>query len=66
MKKTQISQFIGGHLMRNKLIKKFVSSVVIACLLFSSFGVAFGATAASTTKDIKGHWAEAQISSWID
>ena len=34
-------------------------------MLFSSFGVAFGADA-SPVSDIKGHWAEAQISSWID
>jgi hypothetical protein len=51
--------------MKNKLLKKLVSSLVISCLLFSSFGVAFGASTSATT-DIKGHWAEAQISASID
>jgi ethanolamine utilization microcompartment shell protein EutS len=51
--------------MRSKLFKKFVSSLVIACLLFSSYGVALAATA-SVKSDIKGHWAEAQISAWMD
>jgi hypothetical protein len=51
--------------MRNKLLKKLVSSMVIACLLFSSFGVAYGASA-SVTSDIKGHWAETQIAAWMD
>jgi hypothetical protein len=51
--------------MNKRSIKKLVSSLVIACMLFSSFGVAFGATA-SATSDIKGHWAESQISAWID
>ncbi|MCD9024757.1 S-layer homology domain-containing protein [Cohnella silvisoli] len=51
--------------MKNKVFKKVVSFLVVACLLFSSFGVAFGASAA-VTSDIKGHWAEAQISAWMD
>jgi hypothetical protein len=51
--------------MKNKSLKKLGSSLVIACLLFSSFGVAFGAST-SVKSDIKGHWAEAQISAWID
>ncbi|MDB5052429.1 MAG: hypothetical protein JWM44_479 [Bacilli bacterium] len=51
--------------MKKKLFKKLVSSLVIACLLLSSFGVALGAST-SVTSDIKGHWAEAQLSAWMD
>ncbi|NOV04803.1 RCC1 domain-containing protein [Paenibacillus planticolens] len=51
--------------MRNTLVKKLLSLIVIACLLFSSFGVAFGATAAGTS-DLQGHWAASKISAWID
>ncbi|MGF7047716.1 hypothetical protein J2T13_002221 [Paenibacillus sp. DS2015] len=49
--------------------KTFVSSLLIIMMLFSSFGVAFGAGASTTTStksDIKGHWAESEISAWID
>ncbi|QGQ97957.1 S-layer homology domain-containing protein [Paenibacillus psychroresistens] len=49
--------------MKNKSFKKLVSSLLIAVMLFSSFGVVFGATAST---DVKGHWAESQISAWID
>ncbi|QGQ98117.1 hypothetical protein EHS13_26140 [Paenibacillus psychroresistens] len=51
--------------MKNKFIKLIVSKLLIACLVFSSVGMAFAATAATTT-DIKGHWAEPQITSWIE
>ncbi|MBW7457581.1 S-layer homology domain-containing protein, partial [Paenibacillus sepulcri] len=51
--------------MKNKTIRMFALSLVSVCLLFSSFGVAFGDTA-SAALDIKGHWAESQISGWID
>lgn len=51
--------------MRNVLVKKLLSIIVMTCLLFSSFGVAFGATA-SGPSDIKGHWAASNISAWID
>jgi hypothetical protein len=51
--------------LKNKFFKKLISSLLIAVMLFSSYGAAFGATASATT-DIKGHWAESQISSWID
>ncbi|TXK66922.1 S-layer homology domain-containing protein, partial [Paenibacillus sp. N3.4] len=51
--------------MRNKLSKKLISIIVMTCLLFSSFGVAFGA-ATFTVSDIQGHWAENNISKWID
>lgn len=45
--------------------RKLVSTLLIAVILFSSFNVAFGA-AESSKSDIKGTWAESQISSWID
>ena len=51
--------------MKHKFIKIIVSKLLIACLVFSSVGMAFAATAATTT-DIKGHWAEAEITSWIE
>ncbi|BBH22996.1 hypothetical protein Back11_43410 [Paenibacillus baekrokdamisoli] len=51
--------------MKNKLFKKLVSSLVMACLLLSSFGVAMAATT-SVASDIKGHWAESEISAWMD
>ncbi|MEX2460523.1 MAG: S-layer homology domain-containing protein [Paenibacillaceae bacterium] len=51
--------------MKSKLLKVFVSKLLIACLVFSSLGMAFAASV-STTTDIKGHWAESQISSWIE
>ncbi|ULO05203.1 S-layer homology domain-containing protein [Paenibacillus sp. 19GGS1-52] len=50
--------------MKKKSIKMSVLSLFFACMLFSSFGVAFGATA-SQASDIKGHWAESQINTWI-
>jgi hypothetical protein len=64
-KNTKIFATTRRKIMKNKVIKKFLSTVVITCMLFSSFGVAFGASA-SATSDIKGHWAESQISAWID
>jgi hypothetical protein len=51
--------------MKNKSIKKLVSALLIVCMMFTSFSVALGA-AATATSDITGHWAESQISSWID
>ncbi|SFA77342.1 Cadherin-like beta sandwich domain-containing protein [Cohnella sp. OV330] len=51
--------------MNHSLFKRLVSFLVIACLLFSSYGVAFGASA-SEISDIKGHWAEDEISAWLD
>jgi hypothetical protein len=53
------------HTMKRKLLRVLVSKLLIACLVFSSLGVAFAATVATTT-DIKGHWAETQISAWIE
>ncbi|MRN52275.1 S-layer homology domain-containing protein [Paenibacillus monticola] len=50
--------------MKKRSIKMSVLSLIFACMLFSSFGVAFGATA-SQASDIKGHWAESQINTWI-
>ena len=50
--------------MKKISIKMSVLSLFFACMLFSSFGVAFGATA-SEPSDIKGHWAESQINTWI-
>ncbi|CAK4852139.1 unnamed protein product [Aphanomyces euteiches] len=39
----------------------------MVCMLFSSFGVAFGAPASATAaSDIKSHWAETQITAWVD
>ncbi|NRF90169.1 S-layer homology domain-containing protein [Paenibacillus frigoriresistens] len=51
--------------MKNRLFKRVLPSLVMASLLFSSTGVALGASA-SATPDIKGHWAEDQISAWMD
>ena len=51
--------------MKSRLLKVLVSKLVIACLVFSSLGMAFAATG-TTPSDIKGHWAEAQISTWVD
>ncbi|BBH23452.1 hypothetical protein Back11_47970 [Paenibacillus baekrokdamisoli] len=51
--------------MKNKSIMKLVSSFLLVCMLLSSVSVAFGATA-TTTSDIKGHWAESQINAWIE
>ena len=34
-------------------------------MVFSSLGMAFAATG-TTPSDIEGHWAEAQISTWVD
>ncbi|WP_229522131.1 YDG domain-containing protein [Paenibacillus monticola] len=45
--------------------KKYVATLLTVIMIFSSFGVAFGATV-STTSDIKGHWAEGEMSAWID
>lgn len=45
--------------------KKLVTTLLITVLLFSSFNVAFGA-AESSKSDIKGTWAESQVSDWID
>lgn len=51
--------------MKSRLLKVLVSKLVIACLVFSSIGMAFAA-AGTTPSDIKGHWAEAQILTWVD
>jgi hypothetical protein len=51
--------------MKRKSVGKWMSILVIACMLFTSSGTAFGAGAVSDS-DIKGHWAESQISSWIE
>ena len=45
--------------------KNLVSTLLIIVMLVSSFNVAFGATESSRS-DIKGTWAESQISTWID
>jgi len=41
---------------------RIVSLFLAVCLIFSSFNTTFGASAS----DIKGHWAEDQISNWMD
>ena len=52
--------------MQNRTFKKFVSTMVVAFLLLSSLGTAMAApTSVSTDSDIKGHWAEAQITAWM-
>jgi hypothetical protein len=48
-----------------KALRKFVSAILIASMLLSSFSIAYGATAQATS-DIKGHWAEDQITAWMD
>ncbi|GFZ97239.1 hypothetical protein GCM10008018_49500 [Paenibacillus marchantiophytorum] len=48
-----------------KYTRKLISTLLIAVMLFSSFNVVFGATVLSES-DIKGTWAENQISTWID
>ncbi|OAB40249.1 YDG domain-containing protein [Paenibacillus antarcticus] len=45
--------------------RNFLSTLLIIVMLFSSFNVAFGATESSKS-DIKGTWAETQISNWMD
>jgi hypothetical protein len=50
-------------MLKNNTIKKIVSTLLITVMLFTSVGVAFGAAGSS---DIKGHWAESQISKWTD
>ncbi|MBP1995098.1 DUF4838 domain-containing protein [Paenibacillus eucommiae] len=45
---------------------KYTAICLIICMIFSSFGTAFGAEAKSDSKsDLKGHWAEAQMNSWM-
>jgi hypothetical protein len=55
--------------MKNKVIKRLVSSFLVFCMLFTSVSVALGATAvtkSTSTSDISGHWAEAQIKAWTE
>jgi hypothetical protein len=49
--------------MKSALVRKFTIGILILCMLFSSLGFVF---AASSTSDIKGHWAESQLNSWIE
>lgn len=49
--------------MKNTSFKKLFSSFLIVGMLFLSFNSAF---AIAATSDSKGHWAESQISRWID
>jgi hypothetical protein len=51
--------------MKNKSFKKLLSSFLILSMLLLSISSAFVA-AATSTSDIKGHWAENEISAWID
>ncbi|WP_171654868.1 S-layer homology domain-containing protein, partial [Paenibacillus foliorum] len=51
--------------MRKKWVQNSTVFIVIACLLFSYFGAAVQAKASDAT-DIQGHWAQNQISAWID
>jgi hypothetical protein len=51
--------------MKNKSIKKLLSSFLMISMLLLTFSATFTAAAASKS-DIKGHWAESQISAWID
>ncbi|MEQ4486223.1 S-layer homology domain-containing protein, partial [Cohnella silvisoli] len=46
-----------------KRMRKVMVVLLSLCLIFSSFGMA---AAKEQSSDIKGHWAEQQITSWID
>ncbi|MDB5054142.1 MAG: hypothetical protein JWM44_2192 [Bacilli bacterium] len=50
--------------MRNHQIMKLLSVLMIVCIMFTSFGVVFGATTAAVT-DISNHWAKTQVTDWI-
>ncbi|MDB5054725.1 MAG: hypothetical protein JWM44_2775, partial [Bacilli bacterium] len=45
-----------------KTKRKAVGILLSLCLMFGSVGMAYGAT--SVSSDVKGHWAESQISDW--
>lgn len=51
--------------MKNKSFQRLLPSFLIVSMLFFSLNSAFAATAPSKA-DIKGHWAEAPISRWMD
>lgn len=51
--------------MKNQSFRRLLSSFLIVSMLLLSLSSAFAATAPSKA-DIKGHWAESQISKWID
>ncbi|WP_341280760.1 YDG domain-containing protein [Paenibacillus sp. FSL H8-0537] len=46
-------------------VTTLLSTLLITVMLFSSFNVVYGATESSES-DIKGTWAEGQITAWID
>ncbi|MZQ81145.1 hypothetical protein GQF01_03220 [Paenibacillus sp. 5J-6] len=50
--------------MKLKSVSKWLSLLIIACMLFTSLGTVSGAEVAAKS-DTKGHWAENQINSWI-
>jgi hypothetical protein len=53
--------------MKSHFLKKLVSRLLVTVLVLSSFNAAFASTESNSSKsDIKGHWAEAQISAWIE
>src|SRR4051794_6188330 len=57
--------FEWGYQM-SRAIHKLTSLVLLFSLVFSSFNTTHAQAAVSTSvSDIKGHWAEAQINSWI-
>jgi hypothetical protein len=58
-----ISKITGGSKMKGVLVRKLITGILIVCMVFSSIGLVF---AASSTSDIKGHWAESQLNSWIE
>ncbi|MRN52921.1 ice-binding family protein [Paenibacillus monticola] len=51
--------------MKNQSFRRLLSSFLIVSMVLLSLSSAFAATAPSKA-DIKGHWAESQISKWID
>ncbi|WP_282937862.1 carboxypeptidase regulatory-like domain-containing protein [Paenibacillus sp. RC67] len=48
--------------MKYRSTRKLTALILSLCLFISSFGIAFGAENAS---DVKGHWAEKQLTRWL-
>jgi hypothetical protein len=53
----------GGIKMKKLTIRKMTVTLIIICMIFSSFSFI---NAAESVSDIKGHWAESQLNSWKD
>jgi hypothetical protein len=49
--------------MKNVKVRRWLIAVLIGVMMISSFSLIFAANGVS---DLKGHWAESQLNSWID